>query len=260
MRKRFSLMKFSHGGTIINMTDEEMIESLKELGYEYDTDEDYFYKANDLGWREQDGVWFTYEEDVYDYDDTYSEGGKIKPKFDSSRFDIEFFMQDAEDGKDDDFPYEQYYFGDYEQNGHTYEITYYPRKKLLFALENGGLIKLYENEGRSGYKINKDGKDYFIIKNIGSFDVYVNSVEKENFIQGFKKKYAAIYYIKNFYAAGGKVKEKVFIEYLNKDKGYKMDRKYFNSYQQAERWARDNFDKFDSDYIRYEYAEGGKLG
>jgi len=60
-------------------------------------------------------------------------------------------------------------------------------------------------------------------------------------------------------AAGGKVKEKVFIEYLNKDKGYKMDRKYFNSYEQAERWARTNFDKFDTDYIRYEYAEGGEI-
>ena len=64
---------------------------------------------------------------------------------------------------------------------------------------------------------------------------------------------------KEDYASGGKVKEKVFIEYLNKDKGYKMDRKYFNSYQEAERWARDNFDKFDTDYIRYEYGQGGKL-
>jgi len=64
---------------------------------------------------------------------------------------------------------------------------------------------------------------------------------------------------KEDYASGGKVKEKVFIEYLNKDKGYKMDRKYFNSYQEAERWARDNFDKFDTDYIRYEYADGGKV-
>jgi len=61
------------------------------------------------------------------------------------------------------------------------------------------------------------------------------------------------------YASGGKVKEKVFIEYLNKDKGFKMDRKYFNSYQEAERWARNNFDKFNTDYIRYEYAKGGEL-
>ena len=61
------------------------------------------------------------------------------------------------------------------------------------------------------------------------------------------------------YASGGKVKEKVFIEYLNKSKGYKMDRKYFNSYQEAERWARNNFDKFDTDYIRYEYAKGGQV-
>jgi hypothetical protein len=64
------------------------------------------------------------------------------------------------------------------------------------------------------------------------------------------------------YAHGGKVKEKIFIEYLNKKKGYVMDRKYFNSYEEAERWARDNFDKFDKDYIKYEYeamAKGGKV-
>jgi len=61
------------------------------------------------------------------------------------------------------------------------------------------------------------------------------------------------------YASGGKIKEKVFIEYLNKSKGYKMDRKYFNSYQEAERWARNNFDKFNTDYIRYEYEDGGKI-
>jgi len=66
-------------------------------------------------------------------------------------------------------------------------------------------------------------------------------------------------YYDDDYASGGKIKEKVFIEYLNKDKGYKMDRKYFNSYQQAERWARDNFDKFNTDYIRYEYAVGGEI-
>ena len=66
-------------------------------------------------------------------------------------------------------------------------------------------------------------------------------------------------YYDDDYASGGKIKEKVFIEYLNKSKGYKMDRKYFNSYQEAERWARNNFDKFNTDYIRYEYAEGGMM-
>ena len=63
-------------------------------------------------------------------------------------------------------------------------------------------------------------------------------------------------------AKGGKVKEKIFIEYLNKNKGYVMDRKYFNSYEEAESWARDNFDKFDNDYIKYEYeamAKGGEV-
>ena len=66
-------------------------------------------------------------------------------------------------------------------------------------------------------------------------------------------------YYDDDYASGGKIKEKVFIEYLNKSKGYKMDRKYFNSYQEAERWARNNFDKFNTDYIRYEYAVGGEI-
>jgi len=58
---------------------------------------------------------------------------------------------------------------------------------------------------------------------------------------------------------GGKVKERVYIDYLNKAKGFKNDRKYFDSYEEAITWARNNFDKFDSDYIKYEMADGGKV-
>jgi hypothetical protein len=54
-------------------------------------------------------------------------------------------------------------------------------------------------------------------------------------------------------AKGGKVKERVYIDYLNKAKGFQKDRKYFDSYEDAVKWARSNFDKFDTDYIKYEY-------
>jgi hypothetical protein len=64
---------------------------------------------------------------------------------------------------------------------------------------------------------------------------------------------------RHLYAKGGNVKERVYIDYLNKAKGFKNDRKYFDSYEEAVIWARKNFDKFDSDYIKYEYADGGMM-
>jgi hypothetical protein len=46
--------------------------------------------------------------------------------------------------------------------------------------------------------------------------------------------------------------EKVYIDFLNKAKGFKQDRIKFNSYEDAVKWARKNFDKFDPDMIKYE--------
>jgi len=46
--------------------------------------------------------------------------------------------------------------------------------------------------------------------------------------------------------------EKVYIDYLNKQKGFKQDRVKFNSYEEAVKWARKNFEKFNSDMIKYE--------
>ena len=42
---------------------------------------------------------------------------------------------------------------------------------------------------------------------------------------------------------------KHYIDYLNKDKGFKRDRKYFESYEMAEKWAKENFERFDLDMI-----------
>lgn len=46
--------------------------------------------------------------------------------------------------------------------------------------------------------------------------------------------------------------EKVYIDFLNKDKGFQQDRIYFDSYEDAVKWGRKNFERFDSDMIRYQ--------
>jgi hypothetical protein len=46
--------------------------------------------------------------------------------------------------------------------------------------------------------------------------------------------------------------EKVYIDFLNKKKGFKQDRIKFNSYEDAVKWARKNFEKFNPDMIKYE--------
>lgn len=48
----------------------------------------------------------------------------------------------------------------------------------------------------------------------------------------------------------GDAKE-VYVEFLNKDKGYKYDIKHFKSYEQAVKWIRKSFDKFSPDMIKY---------
>jgi hypothetical protein len=52
----------------------------------------------------------------------------------------------------------------------------------------------------------------------------------------------------------------VYIEFLNKEKGYQKDVKHFKSYEQAVNWARKNFDKFSPDMIKHKMAGGGGIG
>jgi hypothetical protein len=46
--------------------------------------------------------------------------------------------------------------------------------------------------------------------------------------------------------------DKVYIDFLNKKKGFKQDRIKFNSYEDAVKWAKKNFEKFNPDMIKYE--------
>lgn len=56
------------------------------------------------------------------------------------------------------------------------------------------------------------------------------------------------------------VSNEVYIEFLNKEKGYQKDVKHFKSYEQAVNWARKNFDKFSPDMIKHKMAGGGGIG
>lgn len=60
-------------------------------------------------------------------------------------------------------------------------------------------------------------------------------------------------------ATGGGLKDEVYIKYLNKDKNFKEDIKYFKSYDEARKWGRENLEKFNSDMINYKYEKGGAL-
>lgn len=54
--------------------------------------------------------------------------------------------------------------------------------------------------------------------------------------------------------------QKFYIDFLNKKKGFKQDRIYFNSYEEAKDWAIKNFERFDPDMIRIQMAKGGGIG
>jgi len=52
------------------------------------------------------------------------------------------------------------------------------------------------------------------------------------------------------YAKGGEVNE-AYVDFMNKDKGFKVERKYFKTYEDAVKWARNEFEKFSPDMIGY---------
>ena len=62
------------------------------------------------------------------------------------------------------------------------------------------------------------------------------------------------------FAEGGGVGDEVYIEFLNKEKGFKKDVKYFKSYEEAVNWARKNFEKFNPDMIKHKFEKGGSCG
>lgn len=46
--------------------------------------------------------------------------------------------------------------------------------------------------------------------------------------------------------------ERPYIDFLNKEIGFKPDRKYFDTYEEAVAWGQESLENFNKDMIRYE--------
>ena len=47
------------------------------------------------------------------------------------------------------------------------------------------------------------------------------------------------------------MKEQIYIEFLNKDKDFQKDTKYFTEYSEAIKWGRENLENFNIDMIKF---------
>jgi len=43
----------------------------------------------------------------------------------------------------------------------------------------------------------------------------------------------------------------IYIDFLNWEKNFKLDRVYFTTYEAAVKWGKKNFEKFNPDMIKY---------
>jgi ferredoxin-fold anticodon binding domain-containing protein len=99
-----------------------------------------------------------------------------------------------------------------------------------------------------------DGKTYYSDGYGGKTDAY----ETSGFLNKSQAEKLKKELIKKGYREDDRMRkesvneEKVYIDYLNKQKGFKQDRIKFNSYEEAVKWAKKNFEKFNSDMIKYE--------
>ena len=134
------------------------------------------------------------------------------------------------------FPY-------YEKGGRVYRHKHIPT--MTFEITG---------ETSKGYKgIQKDKKSLSKLERVKGKKVSYSSSELKDL---FKKDYEK----------GGEVNE-AYVDFMNKKKGFRPDRKYFKTYEEAEKWARKEFDRFNSDMIGYTeferplmgYAKGGAL-
>jgi len=58
--------------------------------------------------------------------------------------------------------------------------------------------------------------------------------------------------IKSIYKLS-EMQNRCFIEYLNKDNGFKKTQKYFDTFEQAKMWGKHNLENFSTDMIKSQY-------
>jgi len=114
----------------------------------------------------------------------------------------------------------------------------------LFLDSQGHGVGFWDRDyGADGDLLSASSKKYF------SGDTYVGDDGDVYFQMNTSSKEA--------FADGGTVnEEKTFIRYMNKDKGFKEDKKHFNSYKDAVKWGRKELGNFNLDMVEYEHISG----
>ena len=148
-------------------------------------------------------------------------------------------------------------------------------KKIKYA--DGGGVGEFPTKGELTNKDNfllkyeKKGSDYEfyvykpITKEVSGYNQIKHSCinkdcpQKMSYRQFVNYLFAELYLDDKKYANGGGVGNEVYIEFLNKEKGFKKDVKHFKSYEEAVKWAKGNFEKFNPDMIKFKMADGGAL-
>lgn len=125
-----------------------------------------------------------------------------------------------------------------------------------YAYENGGLVFIKYKDDEIMYEP--------IDKKYWANDMEFNTIEEaQKFLDsGEIPEHIKIGYEKGLFSNGGDVNandNQCYIDYMNKDKGFKIERKYFKTYEDAVNWARENFEKFNPDMIHFVFKKGGEV-
>jgi hypothetical protein len=182
----------------------------------YSEDDDIYYYTFENE-EEREKIFIEFDSSLYD---EMAKGGKlpiVRTQFEEEEFEYEdggiladmsnrekakVFAFLDEYTKSDEVTTWWDFFGYTKEQGDEIEKGW---AKSRGYMGKGGKITKYDDGAFSGYKMNRDGKDWFIIKGKNydngkvQWNVYANSVDGANWIDGFGKKYSAIYYIRNIY-------------------------------------------------------------
>jgi hypothetical protein len=140
-------------------------------------------------------------------------------------------------------------------NGNGVEIDCDDVVGKKYAYEDGGVVFINYKENEIMYEP--------IDKKYWANDMEFDTIEEaQQFLDsGEIPEHIRMAYQKGLFNGGGNVNDgdECYIDYLNKENGFKKERKYFKTYEDAVKWARDNFEKFHPDMIHFVYAKGGDV-
>jgi len=122
--------------------------------------------------------------------------------------------------------------------------------KSTFFAEGGGVNKMAMGGGvhKSANEIKKE------IESLEAILEVLKGSDKESVEREIKQLKLALEAMGN-----DAQNQKFYIDFLNKKKGFKKDRIYFNSREEAKDWAYKNLERFDPDMIKTKMAMGGKV-